>query len=902
MHQRCLTGCLPLSRIRFLMLGLCAWWIGRSGFAAPPSFDFLQPQAAAEWTPVQDTRLRPVPAEGLSVEITGPDPYLHGPARDYPVQQPLWLRLRVRSDAGGPAQLFWFGAEPAAEERSVRFTVPAGPWVQVQIPVPPLGPATRLRLDPPGNRGTFTLERMEFTERNLPTPPSFPPPPALSQLPRQPSLRSGALALYHSPAAPGAFRLDVDGRPFAQGHAGQQLGYVHQGQTRWLSVAPPDPTQFQLQLHRGRLDLTWQVRDPEGGQWRWRQSFRTGPRPGRVEIETQVEVERDRDVLFLPLFTVLPGAGSFGTNQTQALLAGVEYLEHEPSSSEKDLIGPQARRLVPDALKLTFPLAALHHDQRWLALSWDRAAEVSILHDSPDRTYGSGGHAWTLLFPGSDPAHREDGALLPYHGTRLTAGRPLRHHAALMGGRGDSVVPAIQAYVERSGLPPLPRPGLDARSYFQLAARGWLDSGIRSTNHYRHAVGASFPAGPAADAAALEEWLAPQVLDPDLAQRLTEAAAGAWSAVPEAERQVRRIGHLRDVFPAWVSRQGPEATQAAGQSARQALERIRPDGTVRFQPAGPQDRLGTTHHEDHANGLTAAVLAQAFDQALLAGDRALIDRCLAGLEALPYRAGVPRGAQTWEIPLHTPDLLASAHLMHCYTLGYELTGNPRWLEAARYWAWTGVSFVHLTAAGPGPVGAYSTIPVLGATQFVAPNWIGLPVQWCGLVYGEALRHLARHDRSGPWIQLANGIALAGIQHTHPFADGPAQGCLPDAFELRAQQRNPVPINPGTLLPQAAIALGQDPLWDRACFRKAEVWVLAPGPIQTQSEATNSLRFRVQGWPRHPYQILIAGRRQLPEVRINRRQTPVVAPHRWEAESGRLWLELEGAADVQLTWR
>ena len=56
-------------------------------------------------------------------------------------------------------------------------------------------------------------------------------------------------------------------------------------------------------------------------------------------------------------------------------------------------------------------------------------------------------------------------------------------------------------------------------------------------------------------------------------------------------------------------------------------------------------------------------------------------------------------------------------------------------------------FVYLTPPNNKPVGAYSTIPVFGATQFVAPLWIGLPVQWCGLVYGNAIRRFARHDPS-----------------------------------------------------------------------------------------------------------------------------------------------------------
>jgi len=93
---------------------------------------------------------------------------------------------------------------------------------------------------------------------------------------------------------------------------------------------------------------------------------------------------------------------------------------------------------------------------------------------------------------------------------------------------------------------------------------------------------------------------------------------------------------------------------------------------------------------------------------------------------------VPRGAQTWEVPLHTPDILASAHLVRCYLYAYQLTGDADLLEQARYWAWTGVPFVYLEQPVPGDVGLYATIPVFGATQWVA-SWLGKPVQWCGLV-------------------------------------------------------------------------------------------------------------------------------------------------------------------------
>src|SRR5688500_11826110 len=167
------------------------------------------------------------------------------------------------------------------------------------------------------------------------------------------------------------------------------------------------------------------------------------------------------------------------------------------------------------------------------------------------------------------------------------------------------------------------------------------------------------------------------------------------------------------------------------------------------------------------------------------------------------KGGVPRGAQTWEVPLHTPDVLASAHLVHAYTLGFELTGDASFLDQARYWAWTGVPFVYLVNPTGGRVGPYATIAVYGATNWEAPVWFGQPVQWCGLVYADALYRLAPRDPAGPWKQLADGITASGVQQSWPSSDAQRQGLLPDFFHLREQRADGPAINPGTLQANAA---------------------------------------------------------------------------------------------------
>jgi hypothetical protein len=330
------------------------------------------------------------------------------------------------------------------------------------------------------------------------------------------------------------------------------------------------------------------------------------------------------------------------------------------------------------------------------------------------------------------------------------------------------------------------------------------------------------------------------------------------------------------------------------------LGRFQPDGTVLYQPSPNGLDYGRTHWARHANGLTASVLAGLLEAASFSGDRALWQEGLRLLQALDqYRHTVPRGAQTWEIPLHTPDILAAGYLVRAYTLGYEFTGDRRWLEQARYWAWTGVPFLYLHPPTSRPVGLYNTIPVLGATAWVAPCWIGLPVQWCGLVYGEALYGLAVHDPAGPWRQLADGIAVGGVQHTWPETDVERQGLLPDSYQLRPQLRDGPAINPATVQAPALRYYRAAKAYDSRAFRAHGLWVHAPGPIHEVTERADGVTFRVSPWSPQPSWVLVNGFRQVPRVRLNGLDTPLAAPHRFQLTEGRLALRLTESTRIEL---
>jgi hypothetical protein len=269
------------------------------------------------------------------------------------------------------------------------------------------------------------------------------------------------------------------------------------------------------------------------------------------------------------------------------LFAGLEYLDDEPSSSEADVIGPASKRQVPDSLKLTFPLMAIEHRGHYLALTWEPQADVSAVFDSPDRLFASGGHVMGLIFPGSDGKNREEGSLLPRVSKVLLANQPLVLRATLLGGVGDSVVPAVEQYVALRGLPPLPGANIDLQKYDSMAAGGWLNSKIREGQLFRHAIaGDNFKLGRAADAAVWMDWLASQSAVPALADRqrrpYLNLAAGLELRGDRPRALSRDVAHLRP-------RGGKRCPRTADRSA--SARRFRGGWFRPLPPAAGRTRL-----------------------------------------------------------------------------------------------------------------------------------------------------------------------------------------------------------------------------------------------------------------------------------------------------------------------
>ncbi|MCX6362490.1 MAG: hypothetical protein NT029_22075 [Armatimonadetes bacterium] len=826
--------------------------------AQPVGFDFRDGGVVAHWQPTNDiSRLESTP-DGMRITISGADPYTIGPPINLPAGQPLWLNVRARSDEGGALQVFYFRTAPT-ESAAVRCGLRKGVWQDIRVPLPALGAGYRFRIDPPGVKGGCVVQSLTLTPRRVIAAPRWPVPFEPAPVPGSPSVVSGSVELTHAAGKLGAFTVRVAGKKVAVGLTRPLIGYDTEAGVRWLAFGDKAVTKVRVQ--DGRIIVTARASDADGAVWTCTQTFAGGRVAGAVEVRTALTASADRRLVYAPMLGLL--AGKAGAPRNQGLFCGLEYLERpDRSSSEDDIVGPGSLRRVPDALKVTLPLMAIQNGGAYVGLIWKPAADVAAMFDSPDRTLGSRKHLMALILPGSDGTGRHDGQVLPYEPLQLRSNRPVVMTATILGGAATTVAPAVQKYVEMRGLPAKPRMRTTRGRYLHEAAQGWLSSGVRSGNHWRHAYWpgvTGFAPQPAADAAAYMLRLAGEVSDASLASQLRQTAASAVALVDPASRYASAVSHVRLPAAPLVFGGAVRSAESMRAYAVGQLARLTVDGRLIYRAAPGATDYARTHFSHEANGLVGAVVADALAAAVFSGDRALIGRAVAALrQQSRFDGTVPRGAQTWECPLHTPDILASAHMVRAYALGYELTGDPQMLSRARYWAWTGVPFVYLTPPTREPVGLYGTIAVLGATGWQAPNWMGLPVQWCGLVYSDALYRLARLDPSGPWRKLAEGITVSGMQQSWGTDEPELVGLLPDSFEPRAQTRNAVAINPGTVQANAFQLMDGPPIYDRAVLRRFGGSVHAPGSVRILKDEPTAAEVEVIGWPDKPYWVLLAG--------------------------------------------
>jgi len=502
----------------------------------------------------------------------------------------------------------------------------------------------------------------------------------------------------------------------------------------------------------------------------------------------------------------------------QGLLAGLEYLGRgERSSSTLDVETDEHVRFAPDPMKVTMPLMA--------AVTRNEKGDGANLPERP-----GGCFAQISPVPFFVAVSWDDTALQPVYAVPNFFDGTADHRMALRGRKiaawvrvaGGPLEDAIRWGVRRRGLPPLPEPPRSPEEQRALCLRA-LNGPLKSDAGWGHCVEDRWPRRPFADVASTV-W------------RLT-------GDVPDFPQFVPGGSHVRNESIYFATGRAGEWLEHHRQAARAIIARQQPDGSFRYQ-----GKYARGHFEDTASGHCARPAAQLLEHAWATGDAEALE---AGLRTLEFmkRFRTPRGAQVWEVPLHTPDVLASAWLVWAYVRGYELSGRREYLDEARRWALSGVPFVYLW--GERPMMRYATIPVYGATNWKAPCWIGRPVQWCGLVYAYALTLLAPHDDALDWRRLARGILISGQQQQYP--DGRLAGLLPDSIDLKTGRRFPWNINPCNLVSlQTALDGRVDHL---SVAADAKHRVVAPFPVTIRDGAAH-----VEGRAGVKYQVVVDGER------------------------------------------
>ena len=829
-------------------------------------FDFRNKQTCG-WFGNHDIATVTPTDEGLHAVSSGrEDPWIEGPViPKLPDGDYDQLILEFRFKGTGKSISIFYGPSFTPVRQTGFANEGRNEWVTKRVIIPRLADNSRLRIDPCMYDGEITVATIKAIPMPTLYKPSFKKPAPIVVGDDAAVLSSGKLTVRHAPDKWDAYVIENNRVPIACAHDEPLLGYMVNGKTEVVNLAKDAVTT--ISQTASSMTATAVFKDSGGAEWTAVRTFMAA-HGDAVNVTTSIRVTDNRQLVQMPWITLFPGLGSFGAHKTQGLLAGVEYLVDEPSSDTKDFAPQKADRRIVDDYKLCFPLMAISHKKKWLSLSWEYDKFPATVFDSPDRQFHSGGHLFALWSPGPRQERIENDFCV-YHAIPIYKNTPLKLEATIaVGDHDDTVATAVADYMERNPLPPPPVYEDGFQGALNMMGHGWLDSVVREGNKWRHAHTKSdhHPPRQAFDPIVLMDYIAQKTTDKEIAKRLQDCVAQTLPIFPKNDYGSAISHNYQNLFSFLYQSAAQNWLEAVLPSARQQLDRLRPDGSFPYRPVPFDVKLnyGTTHWADHANGLTATSLMGSARFVLASANPKIREKYLKTVDRVfaCYRNDVPRGAQTWEIPLHSPDILGSAYMLVLAVNAYKISGDAKYLKEAEYWALTGVPFVYLVnpVEHLNPKGLYATIAVLGATFWTAANWIGLPVQWCGAVYRNALYEymdvLDDPAKIAVWNRIAAGITMTGLQFTYQQRDGDSPeliGLLPDSYVLKVAMKGGPSINPGTIQLFMPQAYDETPIINVRMLKIGR-FIHALGEIEATSDSSATLDL----WPAKPTDVLVTG--------------------------------------------
>jgi hypothetical protein len=561
----------------------------------------------------------------------------------------------------------------------------------------------------------------------------------------------------------------------------------------------------------GRLKFVWTEQDADGGQWLATIRFRLEPYATTVSVRHEVTCDRPRELLLFegPLLSVM--------TRTEAIFPGLEWLvDDEVSSDDRDIAAdhPDRIRYVVHPNMVTVPAIGIQSPQGTLGLLWDvhqawdgQRDRPSVLFASPDRFQNQRSHVAGLFLPSVpefvDLNQRQ--AARPYP---LAAGQKLQLDTILLadpGGKGP--LDAVDRWIREFGMPqPAALPLESYAQEIEFSMRAYLKTlWLNTAKEWWVTKGNPVLAKKGRPRSFIVDLLVGSLLSPNATERqLCRSRAEEMMALVGGERRLdaqrfpgradlsyanpstaSRLLGSRDARGAW--RFDADQRPTEGPFVGRDYHTLGPDGAV---------ELGTCARNAY----------QVLRYARIAGDWEAYQQMRSTL-LLMESFEVPRAAQVWEVPVHTPDLLAAADAVDAYLEAYAISGDPRWLNNAVQWAERGLPFIYLWSDDEKPYLVGASIPVFGATWHQG-SWFGRPVQWNGLRYADAIRKLAEHDQRYPWAQLAEVILRSAILQQDRSGENLA--LWPDSISAIDGEKSAWVFAPNQIITSVLKTIGRDP--------------------------------------------------------------------------------------------
>jgi len=545
------------------------------------------------------------------------------------------------------------------------------------------------------------------------------------------------------------------------------------------------------------------------------------PRRPTIQVRSSLKPENPLSLLRLSGPALLAGEGAFGDGKDCALFPGIEFLEGDQRSSDPVPVGDRlGYRPVPAPCQITVPLMAVEGGGVLCGRMWDPLQKWDGRHDLPLAEFASpnfldrqANHLMATFVPGY-PEWTAPNSRAAQTPCELSPGVAIALDEHLFAVAGGRITDAVPLWYETYGQPAPPRLAKSPEATLDDLIEGWASTCYDPTldkfvNHWR--VGQEPFASPGLKATILTHYL--------------QTGDDRWITRCRIDPRTRYIDLLGSLFKGFAEGQPP------GSIASQRLDGTWPYECPPEQAKRVEEFTGGQRHDlgepgSTCVGLIAVQAGGILGHALSTGNA---DSEAAGLKALEAmsRFRVPAGAQTWEVHKDIADIYAAALAVNCFRMGYELTGERRWLNEAVYWAYTGLPFLYayqVPGTGPGAtvnipgdprtegddelqgshpssvvftdparhLTPYASIPVLG-TSFYVVSWFGNVVQWCGLVWAGSVYDLLKQVDDPILKAAADGVVYSGCQQT--FDRPPVVGLLPDTWHLRDNMIHPAFIGP-----------------------------------------------------------------------------------------------------------